>query len=143
MTGTPPGPMPSPEETMQDVQRLIALRPPTDPATGLMHYDTGQAHEYREALRDIVHRYGSIEEFQKAAGLPDPAGPPGPPPGAAASPGPPNFTATPPATPPVGVSLARFASDMMAPGPGAGAAGAAQNAGPPALMARRGTGTVL
>ncbi len=135
--------MPVPAEVRQKVQRLLALRPPTDPATGLMHYDTKQAHEYREALRDIVDRYGSIEEFQEAAGLPDPAGAPGLQPASAAVPGPPGFTAMPPATPPAEVTLARFAQDLMAPGPLPGAAGMAQNSGPPALMPRRSTGMVL
>ena len=139
MTGTPPGPMPSPEEVRQDVQRLIALRPPTDPATGVMYYDTEQAHEYREALRDIVDRYGTMEDFQEAARLPDPAAVSGPQLASAAAPGPPGFTAT----APPGVTLARFAQDMMAPGPLPGAAGAAQNSGPPALMPRRSTGMVL
>ena len=135
--------MPVPAEVRQKVQRLLALRPPTDPATGLMHYDTKQAHEYREALRDIVDRYGSIEEFQEAAGLPDPAGAPGPQPASAAVPGPPGLTAMPPATPPPAPTLARFAADMMAPGPSPATGGVVQNAGLPALMPRRGTGTVL
>ena len=135
--------MPSPEETRQDVQRLLALRPPTDPATGLMQYDTEQAAEYREALRDIVARYNTMEDFQEAAGLPDPAAVSGPQLASAASPGPPGFTATPPAE----VSLAQFAQGLMAPGPPPGpppgAAGAAQNAGLPAVIPRRGTGMVL
>ncbi len=131
--------MPVPAEVMQDVQRLIALRPPTDPATGLMQYDTEQAHEYREALRDIVDRYGTMEDFQEAARLPDPGAVSGPQLASAASPGPPGFTATPPAE----VSLAQFAQGLMAPGPLPAAAGVAQNAGLPAVIPRRGTGTVL
>ena len=122
-----------------DVQRLLALRPPTNPATGLVQYDTEQASEYREALRDIVARYNTMEDFQEAARLPDPAGVAAPQLASAASPGPPGFTATPPAE----VSLAQFAQGLMAPGPPPGAAGAAQNAGPPAVIPRRGTGTVL
>ncbi len=132
--------MPVPAEVMQDAQRLLALRPPTDPATGMMYYDTAQAAEYREALRDIVDRYGTMEDFQEAAGLPDPAATSGPQPALASSPGPPGFTAMPPATPPAEVTLARFAQDMMAPGP---LPGAAQNVGSPGLMPRRGAGTVL
>ena len=132
----------SPEEVLRDVQHLIALRPPTDPVTGMMVYDTRQAAEYREALLDIVASYGTMKDFQETARLPDPAVVSGPQPALADSPGPPGFTAVPPATSPPAVSLARFASDMMAPGPLPGAAGAAQNAGPPAVIPRRGTGTV-
>ena len=140
---------------MQDVQRLIALRPPTDSATGLMVYDTRQAHEYREALQDILERYGGIESFQKAAGLPDPAAVAGPqlaPAAAPAVPGsyslangppPPNPVAGMPAGQSAASSLAAFANNMMAPGPLPGAAGVPQNAGPSAPIPRRGTGTVL
>ena len=152
---------------MQDVQRLIALRPPTDPVTGMMYYDTRQAAEYREALQDILNRYGNMEAFQEAARLPDPAAVSGPQLASVDSPGPPGFTAT----PPVEVTLAEFAQRMMAPGlpinpnaqgpqgapggavPGMPApmqpggstpamAGVAQNAGLPALTSRRGSGTV-
>ena len=123
---------------MEDLQRLTALRPPTDPATGMMQYDTEQAHEYREALQGIVTRYGSIENFQEAARLPDPAAVSGPQLASVDSPGSPGFTAAPSAE----VTLARFAQDMMAPGPLPGAASAAQNAGPPALIPRRGTGII-
>ena len=129
----------SPEEVLRDVQRLIALKPPTDPATGLMYYNTKQAAEYREELREIVSRYGDMETFQKAAGLPDPAAASGPQLAPVTAPGPPNFTAAPSAE----VTLARFAQSMMAPGPLPAAPGVAQNAGPPALIPRRGTGTVL
>lgn len=154
MIGTPSNPMPSPEEVQQDVQRLLALRPPTDPATGMMQYDTEQAHEYREALRDIVDQYGSIEDFQEAARLPDPAAVSGPELASAAAPdvpgsyslanGPPapNLMAGGPGVP-AASSLAAFAKNMMGSGPAPAAGGMAQNAGPPALMPRRGTGTIL
>ena len=117
-------------EVMRDRQRLIALRPPTDPATGMMHYDTPQAHEYRDALQDIVSRYGSIEEFQEAAGLPDSAAVSGPQLAPAAAPDVPNVMAGPSAE----AALARFAQNMMAPAPLPGAAGVPQNAVPPGLM---------
>lgn len=123
---------------MQDLQRLLALRPTVDPLTGQpMRQTKGQAREYREALRDIVDRYGDMETFQKAAGLPGSAS--GPQPASVASPSPPNFTATPPPR----VSLARFAQDMMAPGPLPAAAGAPQNARPPGLMPRTRAGPAI
>lgn len=137
----PPDPVPSPREVMQDLQHLIALRPTVDPMTGQpMPQTKGQAREYREALLDIVDRYGNMEAFQKAAGLPSPGSAPAPAPqlASAASPSPPNSTAT-PAT---NGALAKFAVDMMGPGPLPAAAGAPQNAGPPGLMPRTRAGPV-
>ena len=136
---------------MQDVQRLLALRPPTDPVTGMMVYDTKQAAEYREALQDIVDRYGSMENFQEAARLPDTAAGSGPQLASAAAPDAPDSYSlangppppNPVAAPSAGASLARFAKNMMAPAPGPGASSVPQNAGLPALIPRRGTGTVL
>ena len=124
---------------MEDLQRLFALKPPTDPATGLMVYDTPQAAQYREALQDIVNRYGSMEDFQEAAQLPDPIAASGPQLASTASPGPPGITAAPSAA----ASLAAFAQKMMQPGgPLPAAPGVPQNAGLPAVIPRRGTGTV-
>ena len=134
MTGTPPGPMPPSEETMQDVQRLIALKPPTDPVTGLMQYDTRQAAQYRHALQDIVDRYGSVESFQDA--MRDSGMTPEHQLAKAAPPAAPNVMAAPSAE----ASLAQFAQDMMAPGRPPATVG---NAGPPALLPRRDSGTVL
>ncbi len=157
--------MPLPEEVMQDVRRLIARRPPTDPATGEMVYHTRQAAEYREALLDIVDRYGDIESFKEA--MRDSGVRPEQELAAAAAPAVPNVMAAPSA----GASLMQFARNMMASGPpinpnaqgpqgapgGAvpgmpasmqpggstpAVAGVVQNAGPPALVPRRGTGTV-
>ncbi len=144
-----PAERPSPEVVMGDRQRLIGLRPPTDPVTGMMVFDTPQAAEYREALRDIVERYGSIESFQEAmrdsgtgqgprlasAAAPDVPGSYS----LANGPSPPNPVAGLPAA----SSLAAFAQKMMAPGSDPAAAGVVQNAGPTALMPRRSTGTVL
>ena len=165
------------EEVLQDVQRLLALRPPTDPATGLMEHDTRQAAQYREALRDIVDRYDSIESFQEAmrnsgAGQDPrlaPAAAPNVPGSYSLANGPP--APNPVAGVPAAVSLARFAQNMMAPGPpinpnaqgpqgapdGAvpgmpapmppgvslpATAGVARNAGLPAVTPRRGTGMI-
>ena len=141
--------MPVPAEVMEDVQRLLALRPPTDPMTGLMIYDTRQAHEYREALRDIVDRFGDIESFKEAM-LNSGAGQGPQLPSAASSDAPGSYSLAngppppnPVAGPPAASSLAAFARDMISSGPLPAAAGAAQNAGPPAIIPRRSTGTVL
>ena len=134
-SAAPPNPVPPQREVMQDLQHLMALRPTVDPMTGQpMPQTKGQAREYREALLDIVDRYGDMEAFQKAAGLPSPGSAPAPAPqlASAASPSPPNSTATPPPH----VSLARFAADMMGPNPLPAAAGAPQNAGPPGDVTR-------
>ena len=128
---------PSPEVVMQDRQNLIALRPPTDPATGMMVYDTPQAAQYRKALQSIVSRYGDMESFKDA--LKKLAAGPGPRLASAASPGVPDqpgLANGPPApnmaAPPAAPSLAQFARSLMGPGPPA----AAGNAGPPGLMPR-------
>ena len=159
----------TPEETRQDVHRLLALRPPTDPVTGLMIYDTRQAAQYRKALQGIVRRYGTIESFQDA--MRDSGIRPEQQLAKAAAPVVPNVMAGPPALS-AEASLARFAQSMMAPGPpinpnapgpqGApggtvpgmpapmqpggplpATAGVPQSARPPAGIPRRGTGTVL
>lgn len=134
---------PSPEVVLRDRQNLLALRPPDDPVTGAMVYDTPQAAQYRKALQGIVDHYGSIENFQDAlkkfAAVPAsqlaPAAAPGAPgqPGLANGPPAPNM-----AGPPAASSLAQFARGLMGPG---GPPAAAGNAAPPALMPRRGAGT--
>ena len=123
---------------MRDRQNLIALRPPTDPVTGRMVYDTPQAAQYRKALLDIVDRYGSLEDFKEA--LQEFAAGPGPQtataaapvvpgqPGLANGPPPPNPMTGPPAA---SSGLMQFAQQMMA---GGGPPTAAGNAEPPALM---------
>lgn len=128
---------PSPEVVMRDRQNLIALRPPTDPVTGRMVYDTPQAAQYRKALLDIVDRYGSLEDFKEA--LQEFAAGPGPQTATAAAPvvpGQPGLANGPPPPnpmtgPPAAASLAQFARSMMAGGPLPAAAG---NAGLPGLM---------
>ena len=149
MMGTPPNPVPSPREVMQDLQHLIALRPPTDPATGRMFYDITQAAKYRQALQDILDRYGTMENFQEA--LQEFATGPGPQLASAAAPSvpdrhslangspSPNFMTGPPAA----SSLMQFARSMMAPGRPPAAAGVAPDAGPSTLIPRPGAGTVL
>lgn len=107
-----------------------------DPVTGEMVYATRQAAQYREALQDIVDRYGTIESFQDA--MRDSGMTPEQEIAKAAPPVVPSVTAGPPAA----ASLAEFAQSMMAPSPLPVTAGAAQNAGPPALIPRRGTGTI-
>ena len=128
--------MPLPEEIMQDVRRLVALKPPTDPATGLTVYHTPQAAQYRDALQGIVDRYDSIENFQEA--MRDSGVRPEQELAEAAPPAVPSFMAAPSAE----ASLAQFAQAMMAPGPLPAAPMPAQNAGVPALVPRRSTGTV-
>ncbi len=121
---------PTPTQAQRDLQRLIALTPPIDPETGRRFYAGRGAAQYREFLQSILDRYGSNENFREAAGLPSPGAAPSPakPP---RRPPAPNFMAGPPA----GSSLAQFAQQMMAPGGGG-------NAGPSALMPRRGVDTI-
>ena len=103
--------MPVPAEVMQDVERLLALRPPTDPATGSMIYDTPQAAQYRKTLLDIAGLYDGMENFKKA--MRDSGIGPEQELAKAAAPAVSNVIAGPPAE----VNLARFAQNMMAPGP--------------------------
>ena len=126
---------PSPEVVLRDRQNLIALRPPIDPATGMMIYDTQQASQYHEALQSIVSRYGDMgslkDALKKLATSPGPqlasTASPGVPvqPGLASAP-PPNFMTGPPAT----SSLMQFAQKMMAQDGPPSAADPALPAGP-------------
>ena len=120
---------------MRDRQHLIAIRPPTDPVTGLMIHDTPQAAQYRKALQSIVSRYGDMGSFKDA--LKKLAANPGPQLASTASPGvpgqpglasapPPNFMTGPPAT----SSLMQFAQKMMAQDGPPSAADPALPAGP-------------
>ena len=126
-----PAERPSPEVVMEDLQRLIVLRP-TDPVTGALVGPprSAQYAAYREALVDIADIYGGIGNFEEA--MRDSGIRPEQEIAKAAPPAVPNPMAGPPAP----ATLQQFAQTMMGPGPLPAAAGAPQNAGPPGDVTR-------
>ena len=124
----PPSLMPQASEAQRDLQRLKALKPPTNPATGLSaRQSTKQAAEYRKALQDILDRYGSMDNFQEA--LQAPAGAPGPQLASAAASDVPDFMAGPLADP----SLDQFAQNVAQPTPSGPPPGLPANPAAPGL----------